>query len=88
MVPAGAVITGRIFSQNLVALSRRRFLSTERSGGGCSARDKKKVMATKKDIQKNDRKESGGRISRWDRVKKQHATERGRRTDRAGKQVK
>ena len=35
MVPAGAVITGRIFSQNLVSLSRRRFLSTERSGGGC-----------------------------------------------------
>ena len=48
MVPAGAVITGRIFSQNLVSLSRRKFLSTERSGGGCSARDKKKVMATKK----------------------------------------
>ena len=48
MVPAGAVITGRIFSQNLVALSRRRFLSTERSGGGCSARDKKKSHGNKK----------------------------------------
>ena len=63
MVPAGAVITGRIFSQNLVALSRRRFLSTERSGGGCSARDKKKVMATKKDIQKNDRKGTGAGLA-------------------------
>lgn len=63
MVPAGAVITGRIFSQNLVSLSRRRFLSTERSGGGCSARDKKKVMATKKDIQKNDRKGTGAGLA-------------------------
>ena len=63
MVPARAVITGRIFSQNLVALSRRRFLSTERSGGGCSARDKKKVMATKKDIQKNDRKGTGAGLA-------------------------
>ena len=63
MVPAGAVITGRIFSQNLGALSRRRFLSTERSGGGCSARDKKKVMATKKDIQKNDRKGTGAGLA-------------------------
>ena len=63
MVPARVVITGRIFSQNLVALSRRRFLSTERSGGGGSARDKKKVMATKKDIQKNDRKGTGAGLA-------------------------
>lgn len=40
-------------------MGRRKILSTERSGGGCSARDKKKVMETKKNIQKNDRKESG-----------------------------
>ena len=52
MVPAGAVITGRIFSQNLVALSRRRFLSTERSGGGCSARDKKKSWQQKRTYRK------------------------------------
>ena len=90
MVPAGAVITGRIFSQNLVSLSRRRFLSTERSGGGCSARDKKKVMATKKNEYRKmtGKEQGGGRISRWDKVEKQHATERGRRTNRAGKQVK
>ena len=80
MVPAGAVITGRIFSQNLVALSRRRFLSTERSGGGCSARDKKKVMATKKDIQKNDRKGTGAGLAAGIEVEKQNATERERRT--------
>ena len=38
-------------------------MSTERSGGGCSARDKKKVMATKKDIQKNDRKGTGAGLA-------------------------
>ena len=64
MVPAGAVITGRIFSQNLVSLSRRRFLSTERSGGGCSARDKKKSHGNKKErIQKNDRKGTGAGLA-------------------------
>ena len=49
MVPAGAVFTGSIFSENLVFQPRRGGLSTESSGGGCYARDvKKKVMATKK----------------------------------------
>ena len=47
----------------LRGIGRRRFLSTERSGGGCSARDKKKVMATKKDIQKNDRKGTGAGLA-------------------------
>ena len=64
MVPAGAVFTGSIFSENLVFQSRRGGLSTESSGGGCYARDvKKKVMATNKDIQKNDRKESGAGLA-------------------------
>ena len=63
MVPAGAVITGRIFSQNLVSLSRRRFLSTERSGGGCSARDKKSHGNKKERIQKNDRKGTGAGLA-------------------------
>lgn len=44
-------------------MGRRRILSTERSGGGCYARDKKKVMETKKNIQKNDRKESGAGLA-------------------------
>lgn len=42
MVLPGTVFTGRIFSENLVFQTRRRGLSTERSGGECSAREIKK----------------------------------------------
>ena len=54
MVPAGAVFTGSIFSENLVFQPRRGGLSTESSGGGCYARDdlKKKSWQQKRTYRK------------------------------------
>jgi len=64
MVPAGAVITGRIFSQNLVPpISPQVFEYGKVRRWVLRTPIPKRGMATKKDIQKNDRKGTGAGLA-------------------------